>query len=107
MADPSDPNRETVEGPPTDFAQITPAQAHTSEYSFVLQCVMENQRVLGSLDSSVKALDGEVKEQRRSIDSIKRSIWIAIGIFIGGGAVFGFFLDRGLEKIFDALKSAS
>ena len=104
MANPSDPNRGAQEGPPTDFAQTTPAQVHTSEYSFVLQCVMENQRALGALDNAAKSLDGQVKELRTSVDAIKRYIWIAIGIVIGGGAVFGFVLDRGIDKVLDALK---
>ena len=106
MAKSLGPKPESVETPPTDFAQTTPAQVYPSEYSFVLQCVMENQRALGALDSTVKSIDSEVKEQRKSIDSIKRYIWLAIGIFIGGGAVSGFFLDRGLDKIVDALKNA-
>ena len=104
MADPYGPQRGAQEGPPTDFAQTTPAQVHTSEYSFLLQCVMDNQKVLGALENAAKSLDGEVQELRTSVNSIKRNIWIAIGIFIGSGAVFGFFLDRGIDKIIDALK---
>ena len=74
----------------------TPGGGYTNpdQHSFMLQSIMEMQRSIGAMESSINTMTESNREQCKKIDTLgKRFAWAA-GAVITALAVGGYFIDK-------------
>ncbi|MCG8691154.1 MAG: hypothetical protein MI806_08085 [Minwuiales bacterium] len=87
---------------PTEFPVTTPPFVQT-DHSFTLQAIMEIQRAVGELKSSVDSLAEDQREQRKSLDKIRYFLGAATAAAAIVGAFILYILDKEYDKIIDLL----
>ena len=106
VADPprSDSSTETT---PKKFPEVTPDfYAQAVGTGWLVESMMQIQRSIGQLTATVDTLKESVKEQDTQIRSVRKTIHIATGVIIGGGALvtiilsfIAWVLDSGFDSI--------
>ena len=71
----------------------------TTDHSFLLQAILENQRTLGAVETAVDNLQSTVGEHSKKIDRISHIVYAAAAVLIVISGIATFVLD----KIWDQL----
>jgi hypothetical protein len=87
--------------PPTDFPETTPQTYPSMGYDFVLQGVFDLKGSVSKLEKAVELLESSVSEQKKEIQSVKRTLQLATGAFVVLSALATFFGNRLWDTLMD------
>lgn len=81
--------------------------ARAGDHSFLLQAIMENQRTLGELKSTLEDIKATVDKHGGKLDSLSHRIYAAGAVLIVILAIAGFILDKIWDQLITLLAAGA
>jgi hypothetical protein len=91
--------------PPRYPETTPPPRLPSSDYTYVLEIVMNMQNTMGKLTEAVENLKEGQKEQRTKLEQIGKQIYAAIVVIVLVGSILGFFANSINNLLFRLLQS--
>ena len=73
------------------------------EHSWTLQELHHLTNNMGALQEAVNTLKDTVKDQGKTLNWISRTIWFTAGGIVIAGALIGYIIDKGFDRLLEVL----
>jgi hypothetical protein len=89
--------------PPT-FPDTIPAEA-AGQHSFLLAAMFELRGSFGKVEKAVESLEKTVGDQAKSLDAIKKTLWVAAGVLTVATFLIVLIVEHNYDRIVGLLRS--